>query len=938
MIHDRRARQADEILQKLLELPRPERAERLARSCGDDAVLKNLVARLLDKATADDTRLRPGGGLEMLGVETSDFAPRPEARFSPGDAVGVYRLSHVIGRGGMATVYLATRQDGQFEQTVALKILDRGGETLARFEQERQILASLDHPNIARLLDGGVTDGGVPYVAMEYIDGLPLLEYCNQDRLGIEDRLRLFINIVSAVHDAHRSLIVHRDIKSANILVTAKGIPKLLDFGIAKLLDVDALPHAAPLTRMDTPMTPEYASPEQVRGEPMSVATDIYQLGYLLYVLLTDQSPYAPIPADMVALIDAITRHDPAAPSQRIADTSDTGNPQGVTPWAMRRCTRAQLEKRLRGDLDRVALKALHKDPEQRYGSAAELATDIRNVLAQRPIIAMPDSMGYRAKKFIRRHTLAVAASAAVLLAIVIGSSLFTLNLSRAKQAAELEAEKSTQVTNFLMGLFEANDPAAALGDSISARELLDRGAAQAESLESQPEVQAQMFDVLGQMYRKLGQYDEARPLLNRALIIRRERFGSNHLDVAQSLTNVGLLKLEDADYTEAEDTFEESLAIQRAILGEQHPDVAANMHELGYSLGNQSRYAAAELLHREALAIQRAHFGVEHAEVAAGLNNLGLLLWKKGNYDEAEMILRESLVMHRRIFGDVHPNLVFPLNNLALVLFRTGDTDGAEELFRERMELNRALLGDEHTEVAHDLNNLAVLLSSKGKHEEAESMHRQALALRKKLLPEEHPDIAQSLHNIATELRDRDPDEALALYREALSMRRAALGTDHSAVASTLQNLAILLADKGDYKAAVDTHREALRIRRKVLGSDHADTGRSLNSLANSLRDSGDAAAAESLHREAISVLGSALGATNWRTASARSNLGASLTALGRYEEAERLLLGALEIIQSTDRAAPKQTANRYLAELYDAWGREDEAARYREPTQTGN
>ena len=937
VIQRKRFRQADEILQQLLELPESAQSEFLAQSCDDNPALKILVQRLLAQTKADDTGLRPGGGLKMLGVETSDFAPRSEPRFSLGDRVGVYRLVRVLGRGGMASVYFATRDDGQFEQTVALKIIDRGGETLARFEQERQILASLDHPNIARLLDGGVTESGVPYVAMEYVEGLPLLEYCDRERLSIEQRLRLFNNIVNAVHDAHRSLVVHRDIKPANILVTAAGVPKLLDFGIAKLLEIDALPHAAPVTRLLSPMTPEYASPEQVRGERMTVATDIYQLGYLLYVLLTDQSPYAPIPTDMAALVDAITRCDPAAPSQRMADTSDTDNPEGGTPWAMRDTTRARLQRRLRGDLDRVVLKALHKDPEQRYGSAAELATDINNVVTDRPINARRDSARYRSRMFVQRHALAVGVTSATVLAIVIGASLFTYNLSHAKQQAELEAAKSVQVTGFLMGLFEANDPAEALGDEISARELLDRGAEQAKSLESQPEIQAQMFDVLGQMYHKLGQYDKARLHLSRALALRRERFGGPHADVASSLTSLGSLLVAEGEYAAAEELFHEALIAQRSLFGSQHPEVAASLNGLAATLARQGDLDAAEPLYREALAIRRAHFGAEHPDVAVSLNDLGLVLWEKGHYDEAESVHRQALSIQRRLFGDVHPDVAGSLNNLAVVLQSRGDYEAAASILRESLASVRKLLGDEHPEVALTLSNLAVSLRNMGNDEEAKAMQWQALAIRRKHLPENHPHTALSLNNLAIIYSNqKDFDRAEPLFREALAMRRASLGRDHPAVWNTLQNLAVMLRDRGDYEAAEAMFLDAIAIHRNVFGGRHPNVAYSLHSLASTYDLQGDAATAEPLHREAITIMVSALGEQHSHTVLFQLALASNLTVLGRFEEAETLLLGVQALSEDTGGNGDARLVWQKLAGLYDAWEKPDEAAHYRELSET--
>lgn len=834
VIQGEQFRQADQILKELLALPVAERPDFLKQCCGDDPGLEALVERLLAGATADDPGFRPGGGLALLGIETDDFAPHPSAPFRPGDRVGAFRLERVVGRGGMATVYLAERTDGQFEQTVALKILDRAGETLARFEQERQILASLDHPNTARLLDGGVTERGAPWVAMEYVAGVPLLEYCDRARLGIERRLRLFIRIIDAVYDAHRKLIVHRDIKSANILVTAAGVPKLLDFGIAKLLAADALPGAAPHTRVLTPMTPEYASPEQIHGKPIGIATDIYQLGYLLYVLLTGRGPYAVDTTDIAALFDAITQRDAVPPSRRVGDCSHTENTGTGAPWACRNTTQAHLRRQLHGDLDRVVLKALHKDPDRRYASAAQLAADLENVMTDRPVSARPDSARYRTGKFIKRHAVAVAATSAAVLAAVVAVSLFTYGLSQAKRAAELEAEKSAQVTAFLMGLFEASDPSEALGESVSARQLLDRGAAQAESLSARPMLQSQMFDTLGEIYRELGRYEQAKPLLERAVAIRRQRAGEPDPDLARSLNGLGELLFDEADYAGAEAVLTEALALQRAVFGEEHVEVAELLNDLGRVADARADFDTAERHYRQALAIREAEYGREHPDVATSLNNLGVLLWRKRAYDEAEAMHREALAMRRRLFGEVHPHITYSLNNLALVLQSRGDNDAAELLYREVVAMDRKIYGDEHPEVATDLNNLAGLLIEGGNHAEAEEMHRQAFAIRRKLLPDQHPDTAQSLHNLgAVQFLQDKIEDAEQMFRAALAMRRATLGNEHPAVASTLSSMAAVLTRKTEYAAAETVLQESLAIRRNVLGEQHPGTAATRKDLA---------------------------------------------------------------------------------------------------------
>ncbi|MGH6914103.1 MAG: protein kinase domain-containing protein, partial [Geminicoccales bacterium] len=460
-----------------------------------------------------------------------------------------------LGQGGMATVYLAERADGQFEQTVALKVLYRPGcaeDVAMRFAQERQILASLNHPNIAHLVDGGLMPSGQPYVALEYVDGVPVDAYCDRERLDIRQRLALFMSIASAVGHAHRNLVIHRDIKPSNILVTAEGVPKLLDFGIAKLVDA-SLPHAAPETRSALhPMTPEYASPEQVRGEALTTASDIYQLGYLLYRLLARVSPYRVERGNYAAMIGAICKVDPVPPSQVAPDDESGGS---LAP-AERRA--------LAGDLDTVVLRALRKEPEARYRSAESLADDIGRHLQGLPVTARQGTAAYRVRKFIRRHRFGVATSlafaslAAGFAAVyAVQASDSARRLAQERDAAQLEAAKALQVTDFLMSLFEASDPRAPGAGEATAREILARGLARIDALGAQPQVQAQMLDVIGQVYRRLGDYDEAQRLLERAV------------------------------------------ATWRAVSGEKTPELAASLSHLGRVLDAQGEYAAALALYR---------------------------------------------------------------------------------------------------------------------------------------------------------------------------------------------------------------------------------------------------------------------------------------------------------------------------------------------------
>lgn len=870
---------ADSLLKQLLELPAEERPAHLDKTCGDDPGFKAFVSRLLVQATAEDGNLSPGGGLHFFGVETSDFAPHGVARAKIGDQVGAFRLIRELGQGGMATVYLAERADGQFEQQVAIKVLDRLGETAGRFEQERQILASLDHPNIARLLDGGVTEHGAPYVVMEYVEGIALLDYCTQHELNIEERIRLFVQVADAVNDAHRKLIVHRDIKSANVLVNATGTPKLLDFGIAKLLGTDVLPNAAPVTQMAAPMTPEYASPEQVRGEPLSVATDVYQLGFLLYLLLTGRSPYDVPRRDLAALIHAITDVAPMPPSRRVF---------GEDGYIVAGTSLKNLAKALNGDLDRIVLKALHKDPRHRYSSAEALAEDLENVLSNRPIAARPDSLGYRTKKFVQRRALAVTVSAIVAVSVVAGASAFTYQLALAEKAATLEAAKANQVTRFLMGLFSANNPAEALGSDITASQLLVQGLKDVEALDDEPAVQAQLLVVLGNVYLQLGQYEQSQPLLERALAIREVLFAPPHGELAESLTAIGNLKSATGEHVAAESSYRRALTMREALFGPEDSKVAEVLQHLAWDLSLQGRLEEAEVAARRSLSIRQTRFGSRSLEAALSANVLGNVLTSQGELDSAEALLRRVLEVRKAALPETHPDLTDAMSNLSGVLFRKGDLDGTLALLSEKMRLDRNVFGEEHPEIVFNLKNLGTLAVQRGELREAEQLLEEAYIMSQRVFGDQHPQTASALHGLGG-LYVREEKYVLARPRleEARKIRIEALGAHHPDVASVEDTLGVLLLKVGAFPESSNMLKSALDKRRIAFGNDHANVALSLNNLAMLSLETGNYAESESQLLEALRIAESAQGAGHPRVTQYQRNMVKLYNAWGKPEQA---------------------------------------------------
>jgi eukaryotic-like serine/threonine-protein kinase len=820
-----------------------------------------------------------------------------------GQRIGPYGLLRELGRGGMGVVYLAERED--LEKRVALKLVSGGlasPERVERFLFERRLLAQLEHPHIARVLDAGVRPDGTPWFAMEYVKGEPLDTYCDGRQLSVRDRLVLFEQVCEAVSYAHRNLVVHRDLKPSNILVTEAGEVKLLDFGIAKLLADDAQ-LGARSTRTETRiLTPEYAAPEQICGDPITTATDVYTLGVLLYELLTGRRPYALAARGALAMELAILEEKAERPSTAVSRALERlegeGRTASLTPEliaATRNTTVERLRRQLRGDLDTIALKALAKEPGRRYQSAERLLDDLRRHRQGLPVAARPDTLAYRAAKFVRRHRVGVVAAWLVALSLVSGLAAALWQAERAareRDVAMRERDKAEQVVGFMTGMLSAADPSEARGDTLNVYDLLARSETRVDTaLARQPEVRAEMWDVLGRVYRSLGEYKKAKPLLERALASRRQ------------------------------------------ILGSRHESVAETARELADVLLAQGDYKQAESLLREAVAIQRAIYGEENAKVAATLNELGDLLYSKGEYAAAGELYRHTLAVARRIRTE--PLLVaLSLSNLAFILRAQGRLDEAEPMLREALEIRRAELGQDHPLVPTSLSNLAVLLGEQRKYDEAESLFREALATRRRVLGDEHPEVTLTITGLAYVLRGKgDYAGAEQLFRQALAMNRKRFGLEHPSVGLDIYALARVLHEKGSMAEAESLYRTSLGVLRRTLPKNHARLTMPLVGLGSLLVSRGRAAQAEPLLREALTIREAELSDSGNLIAEAQGALGACLTELGRYEEAELLLLRAQATLLKPQRPDPERLkkVREHLLTLYTSWNKPTKAAEYR-------
>jgi eukaryotic-like serine/threonine-protein kinase len=778
-------------------------------------------------------------------VEESRFMDRalldPRTTLAPsmaGQVLGAYRLISLIGEGGSGSVWLAERCDGRYQGYAAVKLLNRsliGAVGEERFRREGTILAQLRHPQIAHLIDAGISSTKQPYLVLEHVDGVTIDRFCDEHTLGIDARIRLFLHVLEAVAHAHANLVVHRDLKPANVLVSTDGQVKLLDFGIAKLVQGDAnrnaaLESSAVSREIGRALTPEYAAPEQVSGGAVTTATDIYSLGILLYVLLTGEHPAGDAVRSPETLLRAILLSDPRRPSEAVdhAATQDTT----VNLAARYGATSARVSRHLRGDLDAIVALALKKDPAQRYSSVTAFADDLRRFLRREPVGARPDTIRYRTGKFIHRHTAAVAGVAAVGALIVALTTVYTLGISTERDIAQREKAKAVKVGGLLMTLLTSADPIRGGPADPALRALLDNGAEQVQKeLSGAPELQAEMLTMMGRTYRRLGVYDKAERLLQQALVSGRQVYGPEDVRLAQTLQDLGIVLGDRGDYIGAGRNLEEALAMWRRSLGRDDPQVAITLAELGRVYQDQGFNDRAEPVQREALAIRRAALGEEHRETAVSGSDLASVLRLNGDLDAAERLLRQCLAINRKTRGEEHPNTATTLHDLALIDATRGDYRTAEGQLRTALAMQRKGLGERHPLVAITLNNLAHVLVALHRPGEAAVALDEALDIGRPVLGIDHQLLAIfSINRAAVYLAQNEARQAEALLRDALRVRsrapgvlpnrRRALVEDEWGVGATKSLLGASLVALHRYDEAESVLLEARRDLEGVAGT----------------------------------------------------------------------------------------------------------------------
>lgn len=855
------------LFHDVADLPEPAQRAFLEAQCADDAALREEVLGLLE----EDAR---GGSL--LDRDVAHVAGQVLEQGIPPALVdqdfGPYRMKRLLGQGGMGVVYLAERED--LGSVAAIKILRDAWlspDRRERFASEQRTLAQLNHPAIARLYDANTLPDGTPWFVMEYVEGVPLTTFCEEHGSSIPERLHLFRAVCEAVEHAHRHLIVHRDLKPSNILVKPDGSVKLLDFGIAKQLDSLEGPVDRTRTGLRL-MTPAYAAPEQFLGDPVGIHTDIYTLGVVLYELLTGRLPFdlahlSPSEAETV-----IVEQRPGRPSAGVKKKS--------------------VSKRAWADLDVLCLTAMHIEPQRRYRTVEALIRDIDHYLAGEPLEARPDTFGYRMGKYVRRNWRPVSAATASLLVVVGLVAFYTMRLATARNAAVAEAARTQRIQHFMLNLFQGGEEAVGPADSLHVVTLVDRGVRDAQSLDGEPAVQAELYETLGTIYRELGKLDRADSLLQSALDRRRTLFGSDHPEVAMSLVALGRLRLDQAEYQEAERLIREGLAMSRRHLRPGDPAIASATVALGQVLEESGKYDEGVKVLEQAVRLRGMAPAQPTTELAASLRELANTHYYAGHLAVADSLDQVVLALTRKINGERHPLVAEDLINLGAVQHEWGHYQEAERYYRQALDITQAFYGPSHYKTAAGLTVLGRALIFQKRYDDAMPLFQRALAIRERVFGKVHPQVASTLNEMAGIALAREKfGEAEALSSRVLAIYRTVYGSKHQFVATGVSNLASVYMAQQRYARAEPLFREAIDIYSETQGADHLNTG------------------------------------------IARIKLGRTVLRQGRYAEAARETLAGYQILtKQTDPAVSWLVAARKdLAAAYDSLGDPEKAAPFR-------
>jgi eukaryotic-like serine/threonine-protein kinase len=882
-----------------LDLKPEERAAYLDAECGGDAELRAAVELLLAAdAEAGSFLKRP-----PLDLPTADASSTSET------VIGPYRLLHLLGQGGMGEVWLA-EQKYPVRRRVAIKLIKTGMDThevVARFASEKQALALMDHPAIAKVFDAGSTAEGRPYFVMEYVSGMPITEYCDRHKLNMRQRLELFIAVCEGVQHAHQKAIIHRDLKPSNILVTEAGgraVPRIIDFGVAKATSL-RMDDQTLYTRAGAVIgTLGYISPEQADsgGEDIDTRSDVYSLGVVLYELLSGTLPFDFSKLGYAEVLRCLREEEAPSPSLRLR----TRTQDSAMAAKNRGADLPTLVDQLRGDPDAITLKALEKSRARRYASPMDLAADIGRYIRNEPILARAPSATYRARKYVRRHRLGVTlVSLLVLLAVIFGVT----------QAAELrrirrERDRADRITDFLTNMFKVSAPSEARGNAVTAREILDRSSDEIErGLDQDPEVRSELMRVMAETYENLGIYSRAQALTERVLDDRRRRLGANHPKTLEAMAEVGWMLYRQGRDTQAEQTLRDTIDRQSRIVGPDDPATLRSKEHVGWVLIREAHYAEVERLERDLVAASSKKLGAENPQTLRAMDGLAVALAKQSRFPEAEAEYRQLLDLETQHLGTDHPDTLATMHHLATTLSDAGKPEEAERLYRETFQIEQRILGPEHPDTANSMVTLAnTIRFSESRRAEAEQLYRRSLEIELRVLGPNHPYTMRAREGLANVLSaEKRYAEAETLLREVLSVRQRLLGNEHTDTLVSQFNLASVLNHQKQYAEAEALIRETLNVQARVLDKNDPDTLASKALLADVLLGEKRPLEAEGFAREAFNDQLRTLGPEHRDTIESLEHLGLALLQSGRYEEARKLFLDMIVTVSADTRGGPR-------------------------------
>ncbi|HKK25213.1 MAG TPA: tetratricopeptide repeat protein [Gracilimonas sp.] len=817
-----------QIVDTLLTLPEDKKDDYLQTTCGDDEDLIREVREYLDHIYESEK----SGFLSDMAGENSDLFNDLSIQQKENDTdsthslvgkkVGNYQISKLINEGGMGQVYLGERVDGEFNQKVAIKFLNQRSvskDMRLRFSQEKKILGNLKHPNIALLLDGGVLENGSPYLIMEYIDGTPIDEYCNENKLNVNERLILFKEVLKAIDFAHSNLVVHRDLKPSNIFINKNGRVKILDFGIAKLMQDDSTADIKLTKQGQRLWTPQFAAPEQILEKPPLIQTDIYALGTLLHLLLTNDTPFDLSDKSLHEVEKVILNETPKTLTASLSEVSEK-EIQGHFS-----ISKKSLMKTLKRDLEAIVSKTLRKEPEDRYNSAQALMIDIENYESDYPVLATRGNRKYRLKKYFKRNNKFLTPALVMLIVITGLVSFYTYQLSINEQKAQLESQKATQISSFLTGLFSQNYPEISQGEEISARQLLDEGHKQVSNLSNQKDVQISMLNLFANIYHSLEVLDISDSLAHEAIRINEEIDDPDEIELASSNFVLALVNRDNGNYDESLKHFRRSLELQPLTGTKADTSYAARLSAMAYVLRVNDQLEEAVEANNEAIDVQKRLYGESDIRLAETYYIQASILRTLDKYEEALDYQMMSYNMVNNLIDGPHPGLAANLSNLALLYSQTGDLIKSEEYNRQALEMTKELYGESHSAVITSTRNLGAVLEDQGKYDEALKLFNQALDLTIKNFGENHINTAFSYRNLGNLYvgmnRFKEAEEVLF---SALDIQKEKVGEKHLYNAVVYKILGNLELRRNNTETARDYYNQSLDIRTEILGSDHSE------------------------------------------------------------------------------------------------------------------